>query len=296
MTTLNLRPSQLDIDGTVGDDISIVATVVDASAVAVDVSGYTITADVIRNAASIASFGVAVGGAGQNEITLTLTDTQTAAIDNIEGLTWRLKVINGASTQNWIAGDFELAAIGTPKTGTGVASSIVTVSSVTITLAESGGGGSGDLLSTNNLNDVASASAARTNLGLGALAVLDTVTVYHDIYWTFPSTASQGDAMKEVPAPRDGTIHEVEWSAGIAPTTASIIGDITIDGTSTWNTTPANRPTIATSSKTATGGALDTAAFSAGDMLQPVLDQLDAGDEGSVGQILVRLTWYETAA
>lgn len=140
------------------------------------------------------------------------------------------------------------------------------------------------------------ASGARTNLGLAGLAVKDTVTIYHDIYWTFPTTAVQGDALKEVPAPRAGTIVEVEFSAGIAPTAASIIGDLTLDGASAWATTTANRPTIATSEKVGTGGTPDTTSFAAGTMLQPVLDQLNATDDGSVGQILVRLTWSETAS
>lgn len=82
MATINLRAAELDLKGTVGDDLSLEITVTDSGGSAVDLSGYTIQADVYRNDTSVATFTDAVSGASSNVLTLSLTDTQTTTIGN----------------------------------------------------------------------------------------------------------------------------------------------------------------------------------------------------------------------
>lgn len=75
------------------------------------------------------------------------------------------------------------------------------------------------------------------------------------------------------------TIDAVEAALRVDPLTTSVIVDVLINGTSVWNTTPANRPTITTTTNHDAAGALDTTAWNAGQYLQVLVDQADSGAE-----------------
>jgi hypothetical protein len=68
-----------------GTDFSAVIDVVDANGDAVDLTGYTVAAQIRKtygSSSATASFTATVSNAASGKITLTLTDTVTAAIDS----------------------------------------------------------------------------------------------------------------------------------------------------------------------------------------------------------------------
>lgn len=69
--------------------------------------------------------------------------------------------------------------------------------------------------------------------------------------------------------------NSIRASVGTAPTGASIICDVKKNGTSIFNVTTANRPTIAASGFTALSGVPDTTSFAAGDYI--TVDILQVG-------------------
>ena len=113
MARLDLTSSSLDLTGHVGDDLNIQITCLDGNAAAIDLSTYTIQADVWRSAVSVATFADVVSGGSNNILTLTLTDTQTTTIDEAPG-TWSLSVTVGTTTRQWIGGRFNLYPPGSP--------------------------------------------------------------------------------------------------------------------------------------------------------------------------------------
>lgn len=171
MWSLNFRALPFDIDGTVGDDLALTITVTDSNGAPVDLASYAFVATVRRSTAAVAAtFTQVVSGVDNNVLTLSLSDAQTNDVGNELGLRWALAATGGGVTQNWLAGAFELVDPGHPAAGgSSGAVTIVTGGTIALTLAvdfAGGGGGTGDLLSTNNLSDLDDAPTARTNLGV----------------------------------------------------------------------------------------------------------------------------------
>jgi hypothetical protein len=116
MTTADLRPAEYNIHEVAGADLSLVITCYeDDGTTPLDVSTYTFAADVLRAGAVVDSFTPVVSGVNDNILTLTLTDTETAAIGTGRGLEWALKVTVGTVTDWWYAGEFRLYQAGTPR-------------------------------------------------------------------------------------------------------------------------------------------------------------------------------------
>ena len=85
------------------------------------------------------------------------------------------------------------------------------------------------------------------------------------------------------------TITRVRASVGTAPTGASLIVDVLKNGTSIYNVTPANRPTIAAAGFTALGGTPDTTTFVAGDYITVSVLQIGSSVAGSDLTVSIRL-------
>lgn len=77
------------------------------------------------------------------------------------------------------------------------------------------------------------------------------------------------------------TITKAYANVKTAPSGAAIIVDININGTSIWNTTPANRLTIADAATSGTQTSFDTTALSEGDILTIDIDQVGSTTAGS---------------
>lgn len=85
------------------------------------------------------------------------------------------------------------------------------------------------------------------------------------------------------------TITLVRASVGTAPTGASLIVDVLKNGTSIYNVTPANRPTITTGTFTALGGTPDTTTFVSGDYITVSVVQVGSTVSGSDLTVSIRL-------
>ena len=88
---------------------------------------------------------------------------------------------------------------------------------------------------------------------------------------------------------RGPTLTLVRWDmrAKTAPTNADMIFDVNVAGTSLWDSTQANRPTIAASATSGTGTSFDTTTLSDGDVLTLDYDQVGSGTAG--GQVTLTL-------
>lgn len=147
---LELLPALLDVEGIVGDDMTVTITVVDDDAAAVDLSSYTIEATVRRGDATVATFGDSVGGAESNVLTLTLTDTQTTAIGTLGSCRWTLSMTTGSDTRQWVSGEFTLHRPGSGGVASGSTTATLTVDTGTpirLTAAVAAGSGSSGIAS-----------------------------------------------------------------------------------------------------------------------------------------------------
>ena len=87
----------------------------------------------------------------------------------------------------------------------------------------------------------------------------------------------------------DVTFVEAEILVKTAPTGASLIVDINLDGTSLWATNPGNRPTIAVAATAGETVSFDTATATDDQVLTVDVDQVGSGTAGSD---LTVVLWY----
>jgi hypothetical protein len=204
MARFDGRPTRYDWTHVKGTDSKVVATFVDASSVAVNLSGRTITAVAYAPGSTATAFALTtvVSGAGNNILTVTVPDDATLPTElKADGtLDWAL-TIDFATGQilSVVAGSFWIVNPGSPDSYSSSAAFAVTLSTgdnmavmVSSMVLEAGlpvGGltgeslvkssdadydmgwavpaGGGDMLSTSNLADLANAATSRANIGLG---------------------------------------------------------------------------------------------------------------------------------
>jgi hypothetical protein len=85
------------------------------------------------------------------------------------------------------------------------------------------------------------------------------------------------------------TIVRADASVKTAPTGQAAIFDINLNGTSIWDSTPANRIQIAASATTGTQTSFDTTTISDGDVITIDTDQIGSGDEGETATVELEL-------
>lgn len=208
MAAYDGRGTQFDLVIPSGADMAFTVTATDSADAAIDLSAATITAELYDNAGTVVdTLTDAVSGAGDNVITLSLTDVETAALVGVAR--WTLWVTRGGDKRPWLAGRAQVVAGSSAQTTTGSNLSLVVDTDVNVAVSVaaiggSGGGastlgdlddvtitspvsgnvvsydgsgwvnstpaGAGDLLAANNLSDLDDAAMARTNLGLGSAA------------------------------------------------------------------------------------------------------------------------------
>jgi hypothetical protein len=204
MARFDGRPTRFDWTHVKGTDSKVVATFLDVSSVAVDLSGRTITAVAYAPGTVATAFALttALSGADNNVLTITVPDDATLPTElKADGtLDWALTVdFATGEVVSVVAGSFWIVNPGSPDSYSSSAAIDVTVSTagpvaVTVTTLAAGPGlptggttgqsllkasntnydvewstasGTGDLLASANLSDLDDAPTARSNIGLG---------------------------------------------------------------------------------------------------------------------------------
>lgn len=251
MTVLDLRSGRADLRGHAGDDLTVSVTVTDGDG-AVDLSGATVTASVLRRGSLVESFAVSIGGAGSNVATCTLTDTQTASIGIEQGLSWSFEVVDG-DVRQYAGGSFRLYDPGDPAGTASTDAVTVTLAGsvgVTLTVAAGGGGGAVDsvngqtgtvVLDADDIDDAATtnkfatqaqldiidsisdAESVQTIASSGASLALD---VDYDI---FEITVDDNCAISFTNVPAVRTVQLRFNGDGVATRTVTLPGSQTID-------------------------------------------------------------------
>lgn len=134
----------------------------------------------------------------------------------------------------------------------------------------------------------ASAGIAATKLGSGVLPATVTVGsanftnsyVPGEAVFTIPGIVATGARTLRYYCEQARTISNVVASAGVAPTGASLIFDVNLNGTTIF-TTQANRPTITTSTFYDASSVPNVTSVSAGDYLTVDVDQVGSTIPGS---------------
>lgn len=132
----------------------------------------------------------------------------------------------------------------------------------------------------NNLSDLTSASAARTNLGLGSLATQSSIKREAVFTYAGALIVQTGAIRIYNKFGTTLTLQSVFIAVNTAPTGASIIVDVNKNGTTIF-TTQANRPAIAASANTGSSSTLDVTSFADGDYLQADIDQIGSTIAGA---------------
>ena len=127
---------------------------------------------------------------------------------------------------------------------------------------------------------------SRGNLGYTSLSA--TVGPAY-IYFVVPeATLTVGlNKVGRIPVDFSGTITEVAATISTAPAGAAIICDVGKNGTSIWNSTPANRISILESAQTGVSTTFDTSAIVADDYL--TLDVVQVGSSTAGSKLVVRV-------
>lgn len=76
----------------------------------------------------------------------------------------------------------------------------------------------------------------------------------------------------------------------VAPTGQDLIMDVNLGGTSLWNVTPADRPTVSAGATSGSGSSFDTTTISDGDVLTVDIDQVGSGAAGSQATLILEGT------
>jgi len=219
---------------------------------------------------SLSYFGGSGGGGG-------------GAVDSVNGLTGVVVInadhISDSGTTKKFATAAEKALIATIEAGADVTDSANVAAA-------------GAAMRSQNLSDLDSATAARSNLGLGGLAVKSGVTVYHDVYLHFaPEAVLDGEGSTIWEAPRIGSLVHYHGQVDESPVGGSLIANLNKDGFSVMD--DPDRVTIPVSGFRDTSGLPLDIGFEAGSLFQIVLDQVHATDEGNLGVVVFRITWSE---
>lgn len=154
MTALDLRSPTVDIFDEPGDDLAVVLTLLDDNGAPFDASGYTLEAVVTADVETPPTFSVVVSGAGDNIVTLTMSD----ADETLSG-DYTLTATLGGSTTTWLSGSLVLIPGGR---GSGNGTQEVTVNigttltaTVVLGAAQGGGGGGGSAVWGDITGDIA---------------------------------------------------------------------------------------------------------------------------------------------